>query len=244
MVLLYCFIDNDAEVALPLFTRLVAHSGASFDERVAGDMLPEILRQVVKGQRNRSLVVEERERLALLGKIADSVAKSKDKPYTGGGAREETVRVRLEPYCDLGFLTKPDHNRYGYQTTDALRTLLAAWTEAEGTDAFLQQRFFAAFAACRGLASRQASDAEATEALVDAGQALKSSLGYSPITDVGLLAGVRLLAEKGAVLELARTTDLLKSLQKIAPDFVRFTVNRMGAMAYVKFVKACPGGKT
>jgi len=78
---------------------------------------------------------------------------------------------------------------------------------------------------------------------VGAGKDLKSSLGYSPITDVGLLAGTRLLTHKGSVLELARTTELLKSLQKEDPNFVRFTVNRMGAMAYVKFLKSSPGAQ-
>ena len=73
-----------------------------------------------------------------------------------------------------------------------------------------------------------------------AGNTLQSSLGYSPITDVGLLAGIRLLTEKGRVLELARTTELLKELQKQDPGFVRFTVDRMGVMAHVKFLRSKP----
>ena len=92
-----------------------------------------------------------------------------------------------------------------------------------------------------------ADDTEAVQALVEAGKALKSNLGYSPITDVGLLAGIRLLTEQGRLLELGRTTELLKSLQKHDPEFVRFTVDRMGVMAYVKFLKPEPlsvGGAT
>ena len=79
----------------------------------------------------------------------------------------------------------------------------------------LQEQFFATFAACRKSSVRPATDDEGQpDALVKAGTALKSSLGYSPITDVGLLASVRLLTENSVVLELSRTTELLKRLQK------------------------------
>lgn len=241
-VLLYCFLDNDGDVLLPFFRKLGAFAGEAFDERAAGDHLPEILRQVIKDHRARPLSPEEKDRLTLLTKTATSIDRWRGKPYTGGGARQETVTVRLEPHCDLGLLQKPDKDRYEYQTTPALKALLESWQAAENTDAFLQQRFFGTFATYRGMAMRPASDAEATAELAQAGVSLKSSLGYSPITDVGLLAGARLLTQKGAVLELARTTELLKALQKRDPEFVRFTVDRMGVMAYVKFLKPAPGG--
>ena len=74
------------------------------------------------------------------------------------------------------------------------------------------------------------------KALLEAGQTLKSTLGYSPITDIGLLAGIRLLFQSNRILELSRTRTLLREWQKEAPEVVRFTVDRMGALAYVKFL--------
>ena len=65
-------------------------------------------------------------------------------------------------------------------------------------------------------------------------------MGYTPLSDVGLLAGTRLLTEGHCILELGRTVELLKALQKHDPDFVRFTVDRMGTLAYVKFLKTEP----
>ena len=64
-----------------------------------------------------------------------------------------------------------------------------------------------------------------------------STLGYTPLSDVGLLAGARLLIEGHSILELGRTVELFKALQKQDPKFVRFTVDRMGMLAYVKFLK-------
>jgi len=243
-VLLYCLLDNDAEVFLPLLQAVIKEGVEPFDERLAGDLLPEILRQVMVTHSKRSLPVAERERLAALEKVAANVAAWKGKPYTGGSAREKNVRVRLEPYCDLGLLTKPARDRYEYRISEGATILVGRVNKFPSVEQFLQEGFFAAFAACRGMKVREATEAQATKALVEAGEALKSSLGYSPITDVGLLAGTRLLTEKKRVLELGRTLELLKALQKQDPDFVRFTVDRSGAMAHVKFLKRAPGAKT
>jgi hypothetical protein len=241
VVLLYCLLDNDGEVFFPLLRILLEQDEKVFDERFAGDLLPDILREVVAAHAKRSLPAAERERLSMLGKIAVTVAKWKGKPYTGSGAREEAIRVRLEPYCDLGLLSKPSREKYAYQTTEAAQALMSHYRHISDIDKFLQDDFFAAFAAGRGIEAQPASDSEVTHALAQAGEDLKSSLGYTPITDVGLLAGTRLLIERRSILELSRTVEMLKALQKEDPNFVRFTVDRMGALAHVKFVKSAPG---
>ena len=57
------------------------------------------------------------------------------------------------------------------------------------------------------------------------------------------LAGTRLLTECSRVLEIGRCFDLLKAIQRKDPTFVRFTVDRMGVLAHVKFLKKAPGGE-
>jgi len=244
-VLLYCFIDNDAEIIYRLFHTLIDLKDKSFDERTAGDFLPQIIRESANSFRNASLPVEDRERLGMLEKVAGSIADWKGKPYTGSGSREEFIRVRLEPYCDLGLFTKPDKHRFAYRVTPALRTLITNWHDLEATDDFLEQRFFTTLAGLHRLKARKAKDDEVKKALLDAGQTLKSTLGYSPITDVGLLAGIRLLFQQKRILELSWTRTFLRAWQKEEPNLVRFTVDRMGALAYVKFlqVSAPSGGK-
>lgn len=237
-VLLYCFIDNDAEIIYRLFQSLVEIKEETFDERTAGDLLPEIIRESAKSFRNAALPIEDRERLEVLEKIAGNIAEWKGKPYTGSGSREEFVRVRLEPYCDLGLFSKPDRHRFSYRVTPALRKLMTNWYGLDATDDFLETRYLATVGGLNRLRVREATDEEAKTALLAAGQSLKSTLGYSPITDVGLLAGIRLLFQHKRVLELSRTRTLLRAWQKEAPTVVRFTVDRMGALAYVKFIPA------
>jgi len=240
LVFLYCFIDNDAEVLHPLFLSLINSSETSFNERYASSFLPSIFHQVIKTYQDRNINVEERNRLTLLKKTGSKIEEWKGKPYSGGGAPQEAIRVRLEPFCDLGFFKKPRFDHYEYQTTQALSILANRWDGVKNTEKFLQEAYFETFARAKGLHISRADESEAIEALVQAGDALKSSLGYTPITDVGLLAGIRLLTEKRLILELGRTTELLKQWQKNDPNFVRFTVDRMGNMAHVKFLKPRP----
>lgn len=235
-VLLYCFIDNDAEIIYRLFNLLIDTEKDTFDERQAGDMLPQIIRESIGTYRNTSLPTEDRERLAVLEKVAGRIEEWKGKPYTGSGSREEFIRVRLEPYCDLGLLTKPDRHRFVYKVTPSLRKLLKNWNSLDATDEFLETRFFTTVGGLHKLKLREATDDEAKKALFAASHALKSTLGYSPITDVGLLAGIRLLFDRKRVMELTRTRTLLRAWQKEAPTVVRFTVDRMGSLAYVKFI--------
>lgn len=237
-VFLYCFIDNDAEIICRFFHSLLKVKQATFDERMAGDMLPQIIRESVNSFRNASLPTEDRERLSVLEKISGRIEEWKGKPYTGSGSREEFVRVRLEPYCDLGLFSKPDKHRFTYCVTPALRTLMTNWYDLEDTDDFLEQRFFNTLARLHRLKAQVARDGEVKKALLEAGQTLKSTLGYSPITDVGLLAGIRLLFQQKRILELSRTRTFLRAWQKEEPNVVRFTVDRMGALAYVKFLQA------
>ena len=68
--LLFCLLDNDAEVIFPLFLRDPYLEADAFDERVAGELLGGIFRQVVRDHEKRSVTAEERDRLALLTKTA------------------------------------------------------------------------------------------------------------------------------------------------------------------------------
>ncbi|HUY34043.1 MAG TPA: hypothetical protein VMV69_14945 [Pirellulales bacterium] len=133
LVLLYCLVDNDAEVVQPFFQGLISLPGPSLDERGAGELLPGIFRAIVKANRARSVTAEERDRLVSLDKSAASVEKAAGKSYLGGGAREDMVRARLEPYCDLGLLTKPDRDRFEYRLAERLRAWLGRWEQAGST---------------------------------------------------------------------------------------------------------------
>jgi hypothetical protein len=240
-LLLYCMVDNDAEVIHPLFARTLELANPTFDERIAGDELPAILRAAIKSSERAALSHEARERLSQLAKIMANIEAWKGKPAThGSGAREESVRSRLEPYCDLGLFTKPERHRFSYKPTQAMRILLANWSGTDKTDEFLCDRFFTTLAAIHGINAEQASPDEARRALLAGSEPLKSPVGYMPITDLALLAGIHLLFRNRRLLEIRQADSLLVTWQKEDPALVRFTVDRMGQRAFVKFVAPTP----
>jgi hypothetical protein len=132
--------------------------------------------------------------------------------------------------------SKPDRNRFAYKLTPAFRRFMADWNGTD-VDYFLENRFFTTLAGMHGISAKAAGETEARNAIRDAGEALKSTLGYSPIRDCSLLAGIRLLFDHQRVLELGTSFNTLRDWQKAEPEIVRFTVDRMGELAYVKFLK-------
>src|SRR6266404_1771617 len=63
---LYCLIDHDAEILFRLFKALIQLPEHSFDEKTAGNMLPDIIKDTVRVFSRASLPVEDRERLGHL----------------------------------------------------------------------------------------------------------------------------------------------------------------------------------
>ena len=225
ILLCYCFLENDGDVLKPLYARLRDKDG--FSDRDAGDLMPEILRAIVRPLGNRSLPAEERGKLERLLKLANSIEKWYGKPYTGGSAREEFIRLRLEPFVDLGLLLKGDPYRYEYGLSPQGRAFFAVLDALGGIGEFLDTAFFRAWAAAFGPA----------EALVRAWNEIKGPLGYAPIVDVALLAGSHALTQRDAYFEVASARQLLRDWQKESPTALRFEVDRMGNMAHVRLLE-------
>lgn len=233
ILLLYCLLENDGDVLKQLYGRLRERD--VFSDRDAGDLLPEIFRAFSQRFWNRGLPAEERDRLDRLLKIAESIEKWKGRSYSGGGAREEAIKVRLEPFTDLSFLLKDDPYRYEYRLSRKGRDFFASLDSTADIETFLATTFFQSWAAALCPAeARPATDDEMRTALARAWNDIKSPLGYAPIVDVALLGGVYALTEQNVYFEIATARQFLREWQKESPTAVRFSVDRMGNMAHVR----------
>jgi len=242
LLLLYALLENDGEIIAPLFGQLAAEAADSFSDRDAGDRLSEILRALIKRHRNRQLSAEERDRLAVLSQVADSIEKWRERSYTGGGAHIEAGSPRVEPYVDIGMLRKPDPFRYSYTFTPAGLAWAKALSEVD-SDAqvaeFLATRFFATAAHACNLPSTPVTHPEAIAPhLYRSWNAIQSTGGYAPIEEMALVAGIEALLEHGLVIEPAVAREAIIAYQKANPYQVRFTVNRMGVLAHARFLEA------
>ena len=208
-VLLYCFIDNDAEIIYRLFQALVSLDAETFDERVAGDLLPQIIRDSC----NSSATPHSLQRTGAPRclKIAGNIAEWKGKPYTGSGSRKSSSASGLN-HTATWLFQKPDRHRFinGYARPAELMT---NWYGLKPPTTS-ETRFFNTIGAEQAPGAR-GNRRRSKEALLSAGLTLKSTLGYSPITDVGLSPGFDCCSSRSAF-GVVRTRTLLRAWQKEA----------------------------
>lgn len=234
LLLLLSFIERDGDVLSRLYNRLLLPE--PFTDRDAGDNLPEIYRSIAKEGRAKVRSGDDLSRIQRLLDAADKIETWKGKPYSGKGARELAITPRLEPFVDLGLLSKPDPFAYRYQITEVTKTLFEPLVNSESIEHFLNHSFFEVANKGYNLNGEHRTDRETIlPAIQKAYTVLKSPLGYAPILEVSLLAGIYSITGSGAYFELSESLDTLKSLQKEKPELVRFNVDRWGALTFVKF---------
>ncbi len=208
----------------------------TFSDREAGDLLPTIFRNLEKRYRGRARSGNELQRLQRLLDVAASIEQWREKTYTGKGAREEHITPRLEPFVDLGLLDKPDPFAYRYTFSPAGHVFFTAFCAAEDIAAFLENDFFHTVDAAFGFNAIPADETQVLAHFCAAYDELKSPLGYAPIKETALLAGIRALVDEGLRFEIAEATELLKRTQRELPYVIRFNIDRMGNLVYVKFL--------
>lgn len=241
LLFLYSLLENDGEVFFPLLAQLSQQGDKEFSDREAGSFLPEIYKKVIARHRTRSLSVEMRERLSVLEKSAESIAKQRvQEKYEGGGAREEASRPRLEPYVDIGMLTKPDPMKYSYAFSafglELAKQVRGVETSDQITE-FLQRYFFETVA--KAWATENTSIPSANEIIIglrSAWKTISSSNGYAQIEEIALLSGIKTLVNENKIIEIATAREALIAFQKENPYKVRFTVDRLGVLAHAKFM--------
>lgn len=241
LLLLYALIENDGEVLAPLWSQLAAKHPDGFNDRGAGNLLPEIYRSVIARHRTRLLPADMRDHLLVLEKSADSIAQARQSnKYTGGSAREESSRVRIEPFADIGLFCKPNPYKYEYGFCDAGRTWAAALGCTENSQAvaeFQANRFFTTAAAAWTIPAQPIFESEeVVPHLLRASKAIRSPGGYAPIEELALVAGIEGLLDHGVIIEPEVARKAIIAYQKDHPYKVRFTVDRMGVLAHARFV--------
>jgi hypothetical protein len=240
LLLIYSFLENDGEILVPLWKKLITGSLSPFTDRDAGDLIPSIIKNVISRYKNKQIPVDLRKKLESLGKTADNIALQLNvQDYSGVTAREEASRVRIETTVDLGLLQKTNPFRYEYTFSEMGKTLANAFTGEEDSAAigdFLHQRFFSTIAAAQGIRAEMLAAEDIIPRLQSNWKIISSSNGYAPIEEIALLAGIKALVNENKVIEIATSREALIAYQKANPYAVRFTVDRLGALAHAKFI--------
>jgi len=236
LIFLFSLIERDGDALMQLYDALL-NGPRQFTDRQAGNLLPQIYRNIAKSARSHARSGEDLLKIQRLGDTADKIEAVERKRSPGGkNPREHAVTFRLEPFVDFGLLSKPSPFEARYEMTRSGRLFFGKLLETGDIDLFLQTRFLRTAQEALGIdAVHVAQRNVVLPAIEKAYKALKSPLGYVPILELALLAGICSMTEKACSFEISETIEILKALQKEKPRLVRFNVDRSGALSVVKF---------
>lgn len=235
LLLIFSFLERDGDILTRLYKEILKLP-VQFTDWQTGDYLPQIYRDVASESRSKARSGDDFSKIRGLFATADSIEGWKGKSYKGRGARDEAATIRLEPFVDLGLLSKPDAFAYRYLITDVTKAFFEQLINSQSIDHFLRNSFLGAANFAFKLNGKHQVDKVANlPAIYEAYAILKSPLGYAPILETCLLAGIKSITEKGTYYEISESVDVLKSLQKEKPQLVSFSVDRWGGLNFVKF---------
>lgn len=233
---LYTIIESDMHVMIPLYRHLL-ETKEDFADYEAGNLLPGIIRDIYERFRQQVSTGADAMRLKKLLETAEVIEGWKDREYKGTGARDETITVRLEPLVDLGILVKDDPFAYRYRLSSPGRRLMTLLIETSN-DPDIENRLFTYIIDAYSLGLKRLSgDSDRLPFIYESFSRLKSPLGYAPINDVMLLGILIAIQTKRGYFEIQEGMQTVRAIQQKYPRLVRFNVDRMGKLNFIKFEK-------
>lgn len=160
----------------------------------------------------------------------------KSGPEWGGGRPpDQMATVRLEPFVDIGIITRKDRYAYAYELTTPQRSFLTELAEAEDLEGFARSRLVSAWLEASGTSAGRATSEDAWKAIREVYGELRSPLGFAAFTEVILVAVGRLIeSETPRWFEVQDGVDLLTERRRRSPKDVRIGINRSGDLTYMK----------
>ena len=245
LFMLHAFLDADGDMVKQAFAHALEAGNPSFKRYpfavshlllACEDLWRQASRRMTSGA--------DLAQIQRLKKLSDSIketdrTKKVAKTWGGGRTPDQAVTVRLEPYVDLGLLTKPDRFAYEYCMSDVQMAFFGAIAGSTDMDSFIQRDMVAAYLRARGVASpnRIGSD-EIWPLMVAAHKDMRSSLGYSAYKELALLVIGRLINEgDGRYFEVADGIQAIRLQQRAAPRTVQLTAARGGELRYIRIVE-------
>jgi len=237
VLVLWALLEADGEFASTSFQAAIKALGTSFTRASFSEQLGTVCRDLIKRWTRQARTGEDRASLTRLAELEREVSKPRASGENWGGGRppDQAATVRLEPYVDLGVLSKVDRTVYKYQLHSAQEQFWGRLHE-DGVDRFLDASLVSAWADARGLALATSTDAEAWSAIEEAYRELRRPLGYASVDEVLLLAIGQEAEKAGRYFEVGSGRDLVRRRYKENPRLIRFGVRRGGGLGYMKLM--------
>lgn len=234
LILLYALLEADYDFLRTTHEVAVAGSRRFSRADISGQM-GAVCRKLRDEQRHKVRNGEDRQKLARLKELAESIETAGDAP-TRGGARppDQTSTVRLEPYVDLGLLSRTDRFEYRYAIDASQAAFYDSMLGQPVMEEWAAETLVGAYAKVANPKLGPVHPREKEGVLRAAWYELKSKMGYASITEAFLLANARLIDTGIGFFELAAGQAALREFHREDSKAIRFTMARGGAVSYFK----------
>lgn len=231
---IFIFIQNDGDVLKLLYDKAI-ELGEFTDEKL-GDSLADIYLTLANKARKIVRSGDDLVRIRHLIDASKVIESWKGKREKGRSARGNAIAIRVEPFVDLKLLNKENPLSYKYNFSSSGKMFFESYISSSDIQEFLYKSFFQVCNNSYNFNANRTNDKNKILDLVyKSYNILKSPLGYASIEDVVLLAGINAIIEQKIYFEIGEAISLLKKFQKEMPDIIRFNIDRMGNLTYLKF---------
>jgi hypothetical protein len=183
----------------------------------------------------------DRQAIRRLLEWAEEIAKGRNagKHWGGGRPPDQLATLRLEPFVDLGLITRLERTAYRYALNDGQRRFFRRLAHSGDAIEFARSELVAGWVAARGGAAERIGDDEIWERVRESYEALRSPLGFAPFVEVVLLAIGRLINEDPErFFEIQHGMDVIHERRRTSPKQVRLTIDRSGRLTYMKLTES------
>jgi hypothetical protein len=234
LILLNAFLEADFDFVRT--THAVAVAGRRrFSRADISVRMGDVCRQLREDHRDKIRSGEDRKTLARLKELAESIDSAGDAP-TRGGARppDQTSTVRLEPYVDLGLITRTSRFDYRYELSEDQSSFFTSMQGEVSMHDWIADSLVGCYVKVRSPALTPICPLDQFDVLRESWQELRSQMGYASISEALLLANAKLIDRGAGFFEMAAGHAALRDLHRQKPKSIRFTMARGGAVSYFK----------
>lgn len=220
---LYCLLDVDGDIIKRLYKRLILHIGLISKNNVDEYMI-ESLEELKDEMKRRRLNVTYRS----IGTQMNSTIKAiKNKS-------DQTIIPRLEPFVDCGLIRRNSRHNIECEITSNARRFIENLNHSSSIDEFLNEALAVNTADLLGL--KWENNVELVPRYMARSYTrLKSGIGYCSIKDLAILAVAYSMGDGSGIFEIGDVEQTILDFARKHGTSVRFTKDRQGNVALVKF---------
>lgn len=220
---LYCLLDADGDIIKRLYKRLILHTGPFDKSDVSGYMI-DSLEELRQEMRKRRLNVTYR---SIDTQIKSAIEAIKNKS-------DQAIVPRLEPFVDCGLIRRGSRQNIEYETTSNTCRFIENLNHSSSVDEFLNESLAVNTAVLLRLKCENNLEL-VPRYMARSYSRLKSGIGYCSIKDLAILAVASSIGNGSGIFEIGDVEQTILDFARKYGASVRFTKDRQGNLALVKF---------